>query len=145
MHLEVEQHEKEGITVLDLKGKLVLGPEDLLLRERILSLLGGGKRQLILNLGELSRIDSAAIGTLVFCAEKFHEAGGRLVLASLSDGHKSVVDILKAETELESFPDEQDAVNSFFPERVVPHFDVLEFVEEMGLPRGAEKRPEEKK
>lgn len=145
MHLDVTQHEKEGITVLDLKGKLILGPEDESLRERVLSLLGAGRLQLVLNLHQLSHIDTAGIGTLVFCAEKVREAGGKLAVASLGAAHNDIANLLKIDTQLEMFQDEQDAVNSFFPERVVPHFDVLEFVEEMGLHRGAERKTDENK
>lgn len=145
MHLDVRQHENQGITILDIKGKLIFGPEDNSLRERIDSLLGGGNRKLILNLHGLSHIDSAGIGTLLFCAEKYREAGGKLAISNLGVAQESLANTLKVDTELEIFPDELDAVNSFFPERVVPHFDVLEFVEEMGLPPRTEKKPEEKK
>src|SRR5579883_1389994 len=144
MHLDLRQHDKEGITVLDLKGKLILGEEDASLRTRVTSLIGGGRRQIVLNLHDLTHVDTAGVGTLIFCAEDARQAGGRLVIASLSPAHNSVANLLRLDTELGIFRDEQDAVNSFFPERVVPHFDVLELVREMGLPQ-SEPKAEEKK
>src|SRR6202521_739154 len=138
MHLEIQQREKEGITILDLKGKIVLGPEDLSLRGRLLSLVADGIRNVILNLKEVNHSDTAGIGTLVLCTEKFRAAGGRLVLVNLSPAQASVANILKLDSEFDIYPDEQDAVNSFFPERTVPHYDILQLVEEIKVRRAAE-------
>jgi len=66
--LEVKQRERDGIVILDLEGRLVLGEEELALRQRIESLVEGGARKLILNLKGISEIDSTGLGTLEFCA-----------------------------------------------------------------------------
>jgi anti-sigma B factor antagonist len=145
MHLEIQQREKEGITILDLKGKIVLGSEDLSLRERLLSLLANGIRNVVLNLKEVTHIDTAGVGTLVLCTEKFRAAGGRLVLVNLSPAQASVASILKLDSEFDIYPDELDAVNSFFPERAVPHFDILQLVEEIKARRASEHTVESKK
>ena len=145
MHLEIQQREKEGIAILDLKGKIVLGPEDLSLRERLLSLVAGGIRNVILNLKEVKRIDTAVVGTLVLCTEKFRAAGGRLVLANVSPNQAGLAIILKLDSELDIYPDELDAVNSFFPDRAVRHYDILELVEEIKARRGSEQSVENKK
>jgi anti-sigma B factor antagonist len=145
MQLEIQQREKEGITILDLKGKIVLGPEDLSLRERLLSLLADGIRNVILNLKEVKRIDTAVVGTIVLCTEKFRAAGGRLVLANLNPAQAGLASILKLDSELDIYPDELDAVNSFFPDRAVRHYDILEVVEEIKARRGSEQTLENKK
>jgi anti-sigma B factor antagonist len=145
MHLEIQQREKEGITILDLKGRLILGPEDLSLRERLLALLASGIRDVILNLKDVTHIDTAGIGTLVLCTEKFRAAGGRLALVNLRAAEASVSNILKLDSELDIYPDERDAVNSFFPDRAVRHYDLLELVEEMKARRGLEQTVENKK
>ena len=145
MHLEIQQREKEGIAILDLKGKIVLGPEDLSLRERLLSLLANGIRNVILNLKEVTQIDTAGVGTLVLCTERFRAAGGRIVLVNLSPAQVSIANILKLDSELDIYPDELDAVNSFFPERVVPHYDILQLVEEIKARRASEHTVESKK
>ncbi len=116
-----------------------------MLRERISSLLAQNVHKLILNLKEVSHIDSAALGTLVFFTEKFRSAEGKLVLTGLSQHHVSAADTLKLDTELEMYPDEQDAVNSFFPDRVVPHYDILQVVEEIKARGTMEQAPENKK
>ena len=145
MHLEIQQREKEGITILDLKGRLILGPEDLSLRERLLALLASGIRDVILNLKDVTHIDTAGIGTLVLCTEKFRAAGGRLALVNLRAAEASVSNILKLDSELDIYPDDLDAVNSFFPDRAVRHYDLLELVEEMKARRGLEQTVENKK
>ncbi|HYL73318.1 MAG TPA: STAS domain-containing protein [Bryobacteraceae bacterium] len=130
-HLEIIAREREEIVILDLKGRAVLGPEDLELRERLQSLLASGKRNVILNFKEVTDIDTTGIGTLASCAAKFQEAGGRIAFLNLSHAHAQLPEILKLDTLFVAYQDEQDAVNSFFPERVVPHYDILEFVEHM--------------
>jgi anti-sigma B factor antagonist len=130
MRLEIKQRETQGIFVLDLTGRLVLGEEDLGLRQRLTSLLDYGRNKVILDLKGVSDIDSAALGTLVLYARRFGEAAGKLVLLHLKDAQADLPDILKLNAVFETYDDEVAAVNSFFPERAVNRYDILEFVEE---------------
>lgn len=130
-HLEITARKREEIVILDLKGRVVLGPGDLELREQLQSLLALGKPNVILNFKEVTDIDTTGIGTLVFCAAKFQEAGGHIAFLNLSHAHAQLPEILKLDTLFIAYQDELDAVNSFFPERVVPHYDILEFVEHL--------------
>ncbi len=130
MRLQIEQKETQGIFVLDLTGRLVLGEEDLGLRQRLTSLLDSGRSKVILNLKAVSDIDSAALGTLVLYAGRFSKAGGKLVLLHLKDAQADLPDILKLNAAFETYAEEVDAVNSFFPERAVNRYDILDFVEE---------------
>lgn len=138
MHLQIEQRESEGIVILDLKGRLVLGPEDVALRQRVQELCEAGHTNVALNLKEVSGIDTTALGTLVFCATKFQEAGGRLVLFNLSPSHSDLSNVMKLNTTFEIYPNQVAAVNSFFPDRAVQHYDILEFVEELEQRRPAD-------
>jgi anti-sigma B factor antagonist len=131
LHLQIEQRESEGIFILDLKGRLVLGPEDVELRQQVQKLREAGHTDVALNLKEVSEIDSTALGTLIFCATKIREAGGRLVLFNLSPSHSDLSNVMKLNTTFEIYPDQVAAVNSFFPDRAVQHYDILEFVEEL--------------
>jgi anti-anti-sigma factor len=130
MKLEIEQRQNEGIFILDLKGRLVLGAEDLTLRHRLQSLLDGGRHNVILNLKEISDIDSTGLGTLVYCALRFRESGGKLVLLNLGGSQARLPDMLKLNAVFETYQDEVTAVNSFFPERAPNRYDILDFVEE---------------
>jgi anti-sigma B factor antagonist len=131
LHVQIEQRENEGIVILDVKGRLVLGPEDAALRQRLQELRKGGPANVALNLKEMSDMDTTSLGTLVFSATKFREAGGRLVLFNLSPKHSELSNMVKLNSAFEIYPDEVAAVNSFFPDRAVQHYDILQFVEEL--------------
>jgi anti-sigma B factor antagonist len=141
MHLEIEQREKEGIAILDLKGRLILGPEDLALRERLQAIHQAGAVNVILNFAHVTDIDSTSLGSLAFFGAKFREAGGKLAVLNLAPAHAELPEILKLNTVFDVFQLEQDALNSFFPERAVPHFDILEFVEHQEPAVGAKNDP----
>ena len=132
MHLQINQRENEGIVILDLKGRLALGPEDVALRQWLQALRDAGSINVAMNLKDVSDIDSTALGTIIFCATKFREAGGRLALFHLSPSHSALPDAVKLNTAFQIYPDEVSALNSFFPERSIQHYDILEFVEERG-------------
>jgi anti-sigma B factor antagonist len=130
MSLQIEQREREKIVILDLKGWLVLGEEDLSLVQRLLFLLDTRHRQIILNLKEVWSIDESGLDTVAFCATRFHDIGGRLVLLDLRQSRTQVADLSRLSTVSETYQEETEAVNSFFPDRVVPRDDILEFVTE---------------
>jgi anti-sigma B factor antagonist len=120
MKLQIEQREREKIVILDLKGRLVVGDEDFSLLQRLLHLLESRRRKIVLNLKDVSNIDETGLDTIAFCAMRFQDAGGRLVLLNLPQVH----------ADIDGYQQEADAVNSFFPDRVVPRYDILEFVKE---------------
>lgn len=130
MSHEIQERDRDGVVILDVKGRLTLGPEDASLRQSLQSLLEGGRINVIVNLHQVSAIDGTAVGSLTQYAEEFQHAGGRLVLLNPVRDHVSASEVLQLDTTLPAYADEQDAVNSFFPDRKVRHYDVLEFVEE---------------
>jgi anti-sigma B factor antagonist len=129
MSLHIEEREREGIVILDLKGPLTLGHGDLELREGLPALHQSGKVNIILNLKEATDIDSTGLGTLVFGLARLRKAGGRLALLNVNRTHLKLFLLTRLAIAFEFFDDEQDAVNSFFPDRELKHFDVLEFVQ----------------
>lgn len=129
MSLDIQQSEKEGITLLHLKGRITLGDEATALRERIRSLADSGKNGIILNLAEVDYIDSTGLGALVMCATTVKKAGGVAKLLHLSRRTIELLVMTKLATIFEIFTDEQHAVNSFFPDREIKRFDILSFVQ----------------
>jgi anti-anti-sigma factor len=93
MGLQISQREKEAIVILDPKGELVLGDEDLSLLQRLLFLLDSRRHKVILNLKEVSSIDASGLATLAFCATRFHDLGCRLVLLGPGQPNAHVADI----------------------------------------------------
>jgi anti-sigma B factor antagonist len=128
MALEFEHRDQEGIEILDLKGRLTFGEEDLALRNEISKAMAGGRIRLVLNLAKVTDIDTTGLGTLLFAMAKLRKAGGGLALARLHPAHMDLLVIAKMETVFKVFDHEQDAINSFFPERQVPRFDIAEFL-----------------
>jgi anti-sigma B factor antagonist len=128
VRLKIEQREKEGIPILDLRGDLTFGEHDLAFREKLGALFDAGLTRVILNLKGVDRIDSSALGTLVTMSARFRKAGGKIVLLDLNQTELEVLVMAKLEMAFEFFDDEQEAVNSFFPGRTIRHFDVLAFV-----------------
>jgi anti-sigma B factor antagonist len=128
--LHIEEREREGIVILDLKGPLTLGHGDLELRDRLPALHESGKVNIVLNLKDVTEIDSTGLGTLVFGLARLRKAGGRLALANLNRSHLNLFLLTKLAIAFEFFDDEQDAVNSFFPDRDLKRFDILDFVEQ---------------
>jgi len=127
--LNIEQRESEGIVVLDLKGPLTLGQGDLELRDKLQALHQSGKVNIVLNLTDVGHIDSTGLGTLVFGLAKLRKAGGRLVLLHVNKSHLELFLLTKLAIAFEFFDDEREAVNSFFPDRAVKPFDILNFIQ----------------
>jgi anti-anti-sigma factor len=110
---------------------MVLGPEDVALRQRLQTLREVGHTNVALNLKDVTEMDTTALGTLIYCSMKFREAGGRLVLLNLSPTHTQLSNTVRLNTAFEIYRDEIAALNSFFPDRAVPRYDILQFVEEL--------------
>src|SRR6185437_10839492 len=130
MTLHIEERESEGIVILDLKGPLTLGHRDLELRDRLPALHQSGKVNIILNLKDVSDIDSTGLGTLVFGLARLRKTGGRLALVNLNRAHLELFLLTKLAIAFEFFDDERDAINSFFPDRALKRYDILKFVHE---------------
>jgi anti-anti-sigma factor len=137
MPIEIAAREQEGIVILDLKGRLTFGEEDLQLREELEKLVKEKKTKVVMNLDGLHQVDSTGSGTLLFAQETLREAGGGLALAGLKPAHIELLVKTKLEVAFELYEDDQAAVNSFIPGRVSVRYDILEFV------RSQARKPEE--
>jgi anti-sigma B factor antagonist len=127
--LEIHQREDEGVVILDLHGKIEMGQGDIALREFVQTLLEQGNLQLVLNLAQVSAVDTAGAGLLLFLSDEYRAKGGKLVLLKVDKVHAEIYEVARMEAVMEFCPDEIDAVNSFFPDRVTPHYDILNYVE----------------
>jgi len=133
--LEIKERGREGIAVLDCKGRMVLGSEVEHFRAVTTGLVEAGKRNLILNLLHVDHIDSSGLGELVALSKRLHREGGQVKLVNLNKKQVQLLVITKLTTVFELYDDEQEAVNSFFPDRKVRTFDLLSFVREIGEER----------
>ncbi|MGA7414855.1 MAG: STAS domain-containing protein, partial [Bryobacteraceae bacterium] len=91
--------------------------------------LAAGQRRLVVNLKQVDFIDSTGLGTLILGHSTMNANGGAMKLANLSKRSIELLIITKLSTVFEIFGDVQDAVNSFFPDRAIQRFDILNFVQ----------------
>lgn len=131
MALDIQQREREGIVILKLHGRITVGPEASALRDRISALNAAGTRNLVLDMPEVDYIDSTGLGALVMSATSLRKNGGNLKLLNLNRRNIELLVMTKLATVFEIFSDEQDAVNSYYPDRKIKTFDILNFVESM--------------
>jgi anti-sigma B factor antagonist len=130
MSLEIEQSEREGIILLHLDGRLIVGEPVTQLRAAIARLAGEGSNKIILNLAKVDYIDSTGLGGMVIGYSMLKKAGGALKLVAMNRRNVELLVLTKLFTVFESYEDDQTAVNSFFPGREIKKFDILSFVQE---------------
>ena len=133
MAIEIGEREREGVTILSLKGRITTG-ESSSFRDRIAELVASGRTKLVLDLAEIDYIDSTGLGGLVICFTQAQRAGGSLKLLKVNRRNVELLALTRLHTVFEVYVEEQDAVNSFFPEREIKKFDVLEFVRQKQAP-----------
>ncbi len=131
MALEITQRERESVVILDLKGRITVGPEVGALRDKVTELTQQGTKNLVLNLASVDYIDSTGLGALVICSTSIRKNGGAVKLVNVNRRNIELLVMTKLATVFEIFTDEQDAVNSFFPDRKIKTFDILDFVQQM--------------
>jgi anti-sigma B factor antagonist len=130
MSLDIQQHDREGVVVLGMKGRIVVGKEATALRDKMTELTNSGQKNLVFNLAGVDFIDSTGLGALVMCSTSMRRNGGNVKLVNLNKRNIELLVMTRLATAFEIFTDEQDAVNSFFPEREIKRFDILSFVQQ---------------
>ncbi len=132
MALDIQESVREDISVLTLKGRLTVG-ESAALREKVNELIASSRFQVVMDLSNLDYIDSTGLGNLVIYYTSLKKQGGALKLVNLNKRNIELLLLTKLHTVFEVFTDVQDAVNSFFPDRVMKRFDILSFVQQQEL------------
>jgi len=101
------------VTVIDVAGRITLGEGSSALREAMKDLVTKGQKKILLNLGEVSYIDSSGIGELVSGFTTVTNSGGNLKLLNLNKRVKDLLQITKLYTVFEVHEDEAAAIRSF--------------------------------
>lgn len=111
--MQLEERRVGSVIVLDAKGKLTFGDGDVLLKDKIHSLVHQGHTQVVLNLGGVSYIDSAGIGEIVGSYTTLSRAGGSLKLLNLTKRIHDLLAITKLLTVFDTFTSEDEALRTF--------------------------------
>src|SRR4051795_9934056 len=113
MSLKSSTRQVDGITIMDLSGRITLGEGSVILRDTIREVLGKGEKKILLNLGDVTYIDSSGIGELVSAFTAVRKEGGELKLLNLTKKVHDLLQITKLYTVFDVKDDEASAVKAF--------------------------------
>jgi anti-sigma B factor antagonist len=113
MSLKASTRQVDGIIVMDLSGRITLGEGSVILRDRIRELLGQGEKKILLNLGDVTYIDSSGIGELVSAFTAVRKEGGELKLLNLTKEVHDLLQITKLYTVFDVKDDEAAAIAAY--------------------------------
>ena len=113
MSIKANTRQVNGVTVMDVSGRITLGEGSSTLRETVRDLLNRGEKKILLNLGDVTYIDSSGIGELVSGFTTVTNQGGQLKLLSLTKKVHDLLQITKLYTVFDVHDDETAAIGSF--------------------------------
>ncbi len=113
MTIKANTRQVDGVTVVDLAGRITLGEGSVMLRDTVRDLLNRGQKKILLNLGDVSYIDSSGIGELVSAFTTVTNQGGQLKLLNLTKKVHDLLQITKLYTVFEVHNEETGAIRSF--------------------------------
>ena len=113
MSMKASTRQVDGVTIVDLSGRITLGEGSVILRDTIKDLLGKGQKKILLNLGDVSYIDSSGIGELVSAFTSVRNQGGELKLLHLTKKVHDLLQITKLYTVFDVKDDEAAAIGAF--------------------------------
>lgn len=111
--MTIQERVVGSTAILDLDGKLVLGDGDALLKDKVHSLVFQGRKQILLNLGKVSYVDSSGLGALVATLVTVQNNGGQIKLLSLTKRLHDLLTISKLVTVFDTYDSEAEALQSF--------------------------------
>jgi anti-sigma B factor antagonist len=111
--LRMTDREVSGVTVVEIEGRIVLGEESNSFREHVKSLLAAGKKKVVLNMSNVTYIDSAGLGTLVATYSSARAQGATLKLSNLGTKFREVLQVTKLFTVFDVYDTEAASVQSF--------------------------------
>ena len=112
MSLSIKTRKEDGVTVLDLSGRLTIGEPVLLLRDSVRGSIDDGDVKFVLNLGDVGYIDSSGLGELVSIYTTVKNKEGDVKLLKLSAKAKDLLQMTKLLTVFDTFDEEADALAS---------------------------------
>jgi anti-sigma B factor antagonist len=111
--LDITQRHNTNVTILDLSGKVQIGESSTKLRTTLRELIRDGEKRILINLAEVSNIDSSGLGEFVGSFASLRKNGGELKLLNLTDRISEIMMITKLLTVFDVYENEKEAINSF--------------------------------
>ncbi len=113
MTRKASNRQVNGVTVVDMSGRITLGEGSVILRDTVRDLLSKGNKKILLNLGDVTYIDSSGIGELVSAFTSVRNQGGELKLLNLTKKVQDLLQITKLYTVFDVKDDEATAIAAF--------------------------------
>jgi anti-sigma B factor antagonist len=111
--MKVSVRQRDGVTILDPKGKITIGTGDVALRNAVQEVMASGATNILINLQDVTTIDSSGIGELVSAYATATNRGAKLKLSNLPAKVTDILQITQLITVFEVFDHEDEAVRSF--------------------------------
>ena len=111
--MEISERKVGDIIIVDIVGKMVASEDPGRLKDKVTSLVFQGNKKVILNLGNVSYVDSSGLGEMVACHGSAVRGGGEVKLANTGKKIKDLLFMTKLLTVFDSHDNEQDAIQSF--------------------------------
>jgi len=113
--MKIDVRHENDVTVISPTGSLVLGPSEDAMNDMITRLLLGGRTRLIIDLGDVKRVDSSGIECLLMASQRAREKGGDVRLARVSSRFQTLLEISHLTKVLQIYPEVADAISSYTP------------------------------
>lgn len=113
MSMKISTRQVDGVTILDMSGRITLGEGSVQVRDAVRDLLSKGSKNILLNLADVNYIDSSGIGELVSAFTAVRNQGGELKLLKLTKKVHDLLQITKLYTVFDIKDDEAEAIGSF--------------------------------
>ena len=111
--MKVSARQREGVTILDLEGKITIGSGDLELRNAVQQAVNDGAKKLLVNLGKVTTIDSSGVGELVSSYTTVKNRDAQLKLVNLPAKVQDVLTVTQLITVFDTYETEDEAIRSF--------------------------------
>lgn len=111
--MPINERKRNDVTILDLKGKITIGAAEEALRDAVHRVLGAGAQKLLLNLKDVTTIDSSGVGELVSSYTSATNRGAKIKLANLPPKINDILTITQLITVFDVYDTEDEAVASF--------------------------------
>jgi anti-sigma B factor antagonist len=111
--LKITDRVVDGVDVQGLEGRIVLGEESNALREKVKALLAAGQKKIVLNMANVTYIDSSGLGTMVALHTSARSQGASMKISNLGAKFQELLQVTKLVTVFDTYPSEAAAIASF--------------------------------
>jgi anti-sigma B factor antagonist len=111
--MKLSDSEKDGVAILEPKGKIMGGPDATLLHDKLHDLIEKGQKKVIIDLAKVEWMNSTGLGILISSLTTLKNSQGELKLANVTDKIQSLLTITKLVTVFEAFDSIDEAIKSF--------------------------------